>query len=359
MAARITAPAVVAVIVCALAPAYADVNLSLYGNLDGVIKTTGTRATTEDGFSAAQLDLFATATEGRWSLLTETLFEANDENEFVLDVERIQVGYLVREWLRVSVGRFHTAIGYYNDAFHHGTYFMMAVSRPAMVSFEDEGGLIPAHNVGVHADGRFTVGESHLRYDVELANGHGADALAIQNAHDGDRAKMGNLRLRYEPGGSLEGLVIGGNLAFDGISRIAMSTEPGAPAPRPALHEWIVGAHAAYLAHDVQLITEAMLLQRTEVDTGVPHRTYAMFVEAGRTIDDVTPYARYELARFPDDPDPYTQKTTTDDYQTATLGVKHSTTENVALKAEAAVTFSRAPGSDPLFVLTAQLAFAF
>jgi hypothetical protein len=39
--------------------------------------------------------------------------------------------------------------------------------------------------------------------------------------------------------------------------------------------------------------------------------------------------------------------------------VKHSTTDNVALKAEASVTFSQAPGADPLFTLTGQIAFAF
>jgi hypothetical protein len=39
--------------------------------------------------------------------------------------------------------------------------------------------------------------------------------------------------------------------------------------------------------------------------------------------------------------------------------VKHSTSENVVLKLQAGVVVSSAPGSDPLFNVTGQVAFAF
>jgi hypothetical protein len=356
---RGTAGLALAITILASASARADTQFNLYGDLNGALATTGTRADTTDGFSAAKLYLFTTSTAGRWAFLAETLFEAGDENSFELDVERIEIGYLYRDWLRVRVGRFHSAIGYYNDAFHHGTYFMVPVGRPTMIEFEDGGGLIPAHNIGVHADGRFAVGEAHVHYDAELTNGRAADPLEIQNAHDSNRPKAINLRLRYEPAGALDGLVVGGNLYFDSIPAREM-TSPADPAPPlGAIHEWIVGLHAAYLEHDVHLIAEAMMVQHTEVDDGAQHRTYAAFIEAGHAFDDVTPYARYEWTQFPDDGDPYMQKTRDDGYQTATLGVRHLTSENVALKAQAAVMFSRAPGSDPLFTLTGQIAFAF
>ena len=341
--------------------AHGDIAVSMYGDVDGVLKTTGTRAGTEDGFSAAKLDLFATTTVDRWLFLAETMFEAGDENSFALDVERVEIGYLYRNWLRVLVGRFHSAIGYYNDAFHHGTYFMVPAERPTMVEFEDGGGLIPAHNVGIHVDGRFAIGDDHVHYDVELANGRAADPLEIQNNHDTNRPKSVNLRLRYEPAGSLDGLVVGANLYFDGI--------PGGPPPTDTgevtavghgrLHEWIVGAHAAYFEHDLHFVTEAVMVQHTELETGARVRTYAAFGEVGRAFDKVTPYARYEWTRFPREGDTFYAKTADDSYQTASLGVKHATSDNIALKAQAAVTFLRAPGVDPLVTLTAQVAFAF
>lgn len=357
--ARACAPAAVLALLHA-SPARAESDLGLYGDINGTVATTGTRAGTEDGFNAAKLDLFWVSTAGRWSFLAEAMFEAGDENAFALDVERVQVSYLVREWLRVSAGRFHTALGYYNDAFHHGTYFMVPVGRPTMVEFEDGGGLIPAHNVGVHADGRFALGGDHLRYDLELANGRGSEAVMILDHHDTNRPKVANLRVRYEPGGALEGLVIGGNVYFDGIAGITPATAAGGgPPARSAIHEWIFGAHAAYLERGVHFVAEAMLVQHTELDTGTAHRSYAAFGEFGRSYGDVTPYARYEWVQFPDEGDPYYQRAAGDGYQTVLVGVKHSTSENVALKAQAAATFSPAPGSDPLFTFTGQIAFAF
>src|SRR5690349_16063160 len=86
-------PVAVALMIAAAAtrPARADVALSVYGDVDGGIQTTGTRTGTSDGFSAAKLELFTTATAGNWSFLAETLFEAGDDNEFGVDVERIQI----------------------------------------------------------------------------------------------------------------------------------------------------------------------------------------------------------------------------------------------------------------------------
>lgn len=355
---RATLAVALAVTGSAPTAARAETEISLYGDVDAGLTTTGTRASTQDGFSAAKLDLFATASTGRWSFLAETMFEAGEENSFELDVERVQVGYLFREWLRVFAGRFHTAIGYYNDAFHHGAYFMLPVGRPTMVEFEDGGGLIPAHNIGLHADGRFAVGDGHLRYDLELANGRAADPLAIQNNHDTNRPKAVNLRLRYEPGGTLDGLVVGGNLYFDGIP--ADTTMPGGGTPAlGALHEWIIGAHVAYLENNLHVIAEALAVQHTELDTGAQHRSYAMFAEAGHSFDKVIPYVRYELTRFPSEGDPYYRKAEADGYQTVSLGVKHATSDNIALKAQASLTFFVADGADPLLTLTGQVAFAF
>ncbi|HET7503835.1 MAG TPA: porin [Kofleriaceae bacterium] len=339
---------------CALSPpALADSQFNLYGDIDAGLTTTGTRAGTADGFSAATLDLFTTTTVDRWQFLAEVLFEAGDENAFNLDVERIEVGYLFRNWLRVRVGRFHTAIGYYNDAFHHGAYFMLPVGRPTAVEFEDGGGLIPAHTVGLHADGRLPAGDGHLRYDLELANGRGAEPDAIQNEHDTNRPKAFNVRLRYEPGGTLDGLVVGGNLYFDSIPAFA------GPTPHGALHEWIVGAHAAYFEHEIHAVAEAMMIQHSELGTDAHHRTYAVFAEVGHSLDKLTPYARYQWTQFPDEGDAFYARTADDGYQAVSLGVKHATSDNIALKAEAGVTFSQAPGADPLFSVTGQVAFAF
>jgi hypothetical protein len=346
------------VIVGVAPPARADISLSLYGDVDGGLQTTGTRVGTTDGFSAAKLEFFTAASAGNWSFLAETLFEAGDENEFGIDVERIQVNYLYREWLRLAVGRFHTAVGYYNDGFHHGAFFMPGVARPQVVQFEDDGGLIPAHSVGVHIDGRFPIGDAHLRYDVDLGNGRASNREIVQVEHDTNRPKSFNVRLRYEPSGSLDGLIVGGNLYFDGIpARPAMpQTEVS---PLGALHEWLAGFHAAYFEHDLHAVLEVYAIKHTELDTGAGHWTYAGFAELGRSFGKNMPFARYEYTRFPSEGDPYFGNTAADGYQAFTAGVKHAASDNIALKAQAAVIVSRAPDADPLYTLTGQVAFAF
>lgn len=341
--------------------ASAEIELNVYGDTDATLKTDGTRTGTQDGFAAAKLDFFTTTTVSRWTFLAETLFEAGSDNSFAVDVERVEVGYLYRDWLRVFAGRFHTALGYYNDAFHHGTFFMVPVGRPAALEFEDGGGIIPAHNIGLHADGRFEVGDDHIRYDVELANGRNGDPFVVQSNHDTNRPKAVNVRLRYEPSGDLEGLIVGGNVYFDSIptSTMAASSETAFPFHFGPLHELILGVHAAYFEHDIHFIAEAMMVQHTEVDSGAAHRTYAAFAELGHAFAALTPYARYEYTRFPVEGDPYYLRTAADGFQTASLGVKHATTDNIALKLQAGLMFSDRAGTDPTLTLTGQVAFAF
>jgi hypothetical protein len=233
---------------------------------------------------------------------------------------------------------------------------MLPVSRPEFVQFEDDGGLIPAHSVGVHADGRFALGDSHLRYDLDVGNGRSADPTSVQNNHDTNRPKAFNVRLRYEPSGALEGLIVGGNLYFDSIPGRAMTADLNALG---RVHQWLLGAHLAYVEHDVQVIAEAYALLDTEQDTGTRHTTYAAFAEGGRTFDQVSPYARYQWTRFASSGDPYFGRTEADGVQIVTAGVKHATSDNIVLKAEASATLSRAPGADPVFGLTGQVAFAF
>lgn len=88
--------AAIAVIWVTARSARADIGLNLYGDINRTLQTTGTRRGTSDGFRAAKLDLFTVTTIDRWSFLSETMFEAGDENAFALDVERVEVGYLYR-----------------------------------------------------------------------------------------------------------------------------------------------------------------------------------------------------------------------------------------------------------------------
>ncbi len=324
-------------------PARADVTLQLFADVAADLRHDGSR--THADFSSNHLDFFGSASRERFSLLSEVVFEVGDNNEFAADVERLQASYLVAEWLRISAGRFHTAIGYYNDAFHHGAVFQLPVQRPLPVRFEDDGGVIPAHFVGVHLDGHIPLGRSaKLRYDLETANSRAPTRDGVVNAFDALDAKAVNARLRVETAVGTGTLVVGGNLLFDHIPQTPDHAE---------LDERILGLHAAYVAPRLSVIAEVYEV-RHDGAPGTDVTTRAGFAEVGlRIFEEVTPYALIDFVAYPDGGDPYFVAERS--HVTATAGIRWLVAETMALKVQA----SRTAGDLAETHFSAQFAFGF
>ena len=83
----------------------------------------------EDGerrnsFALGQLDFFVTSKlSDDLTLLSETVIEADSMNNFVIEIERLLLQWRPSDYFNVDIGRYHTAVGYYNTAFHHGAWF--------------------------------------------------------------------------------------------------------------------------------------------------------------------------------------------------------------------------------------------
>jgi Gram-negative porin len=346
-------------------PAAAQVSVSVFGDVDYEAKRDNGNATnpaaTTNAFSAPRIELFLTSTQGKLAFLAETMFEVGDGNTFGVDVERIEVGYLFSDKFRLRVGRFHTAIGYYNDAYHHGRYFQMTVDRPTMVRFEDEGGLIPAHSVGIHADGRLPVGAGgNIRYDAEITNGRGSTPGMVDNLEDPNNGKMYNLRLRFEPA-AIDGLVIGGSAAYDVIP--ASVDGSGAP-PLASIRELIFGGHIAYLENRTHVIGEYLFIQHHNDSASWTGVTQSAFLELGYDAGIIGPYVRGELAHFPADTaanDPFFANNalflSRGSSKSGVVGVRSLLSDFLALKLEGEYVHRDDGGS--IRSVAAQCAFAF
>jgi hypothetical protein len=121
-----------------------------------------TRDSAEDDFG---VDIFATMESGKLVVLAETLVSKKDQH-----IERLQIGMKVGNstaWL----GRFHNPIGYWNSQFHHGAYLQTTVSRPFVVEFEHDGGILPTHLTGLLIEGIRESGNSGLGYALAVAAG--------------------------------------------------------------------------------------------------------------------------------------------------------------------------------------------
>ncbi len=320
--------------VLAVSTAHADINLDMYGSFDYSVVS---QSETTNQFGVPKLSFLYTQTYGKLSFLAEPLFEVDSlttENEFTIDLDRFEITYLVNDWMRVKAGRFHSAVGYYNDAYHHAAIFMPTIDRPTIV--EDNGfGLIPGFLVGLHADGRFHLGASlALHYDVEVANTRGLEPDATQSLFDMRNEKAFNLRLRLEFGGDLDGLVVGANLLFDWI--------PANPEPvdmHSAQTERLYGAHVVYLEHNVHFISEFLWTEHRDEVTEQLYREYGFFAEAGYAVKNFLPFVRYERLHFLDGDDPFLGELVTryGSFDAFTAGLKWSFDEHLAAKVAASI----------------------
>jgi hypothetical protein len=322
-------------------PAYADgVDLKVYGDVDYAVRNHSEVSNT---FSAAQFEFFPTADVDRGSFLAEVVAEGDTStNEVGVEVERLQVGYLFADWLRLKAGRMHTAFGYYNDGYHHGKFFELTTGRPYLVNFEDAGGLLVAHLVGVAVDGKASLGSAgDLHYDLEVGNGRARTIEEVAVAGARKNTKMVNLRLRLLPNFA-EGLVVGANVEIDEVppSPISTTTDVASPIPH-TLREVVIGAHVVYMEHHFHLLGEFATVRHQDVVTEVTYRTYGGFAEVGYSFGDFTPYGRYELLRFDAKRDPLFEQGLlggTDRVQDVRVGIKWNPTGNLALKLEGRTT---------------------
>ncbi len=90
---------------------------------------------------------------------------------FNAEVERVIIRYDVNDYFKLSFGRYHTPINYWNTAFHHGQWLQTTISRPEMTQFG--GSFIPVHFVGSLAEGAIPAGGLNLNYAAGMGNGRG------------------------------------------------------------------------------------------------------------------------------------------------------------------------------------------
>jgi len=125
-----------------------------------------------NSFYLGQMNLFITSrltdTSG---IIAETVFESDDRNAYGVELERLLYNFAPNDYFNLSVGRYHTSIGYYNTAYHHSTWMQTAMDRPELFAFEDDGGILPIHNVGVSVTGKVPSGSLGMHYIYELGNG--------------------------------------------------------------------------------------------------------------------------------------------------------------------------------------------
>ena len=259
---------------------------------------TAKRDTTS--FTLGQLDLFVTSdVSEKFRFLSEIVFEAGPDNVFGVDVERYLLQYSPNDYFNVSVGRYHTAIGYYNTAYHHSTWLQTTTGRPFLFAFEDGGGILPIHNVGVSATGLIPSGRLGLHYVAELGNGRASNsypninpnvsAEAVQNIIDEHNGKSFNLAFYVRPT-ALRGLQAGLSVYHDNLTPIAL----------PNISENIFAAHAVFVRPGFEWLNEALLIRHALNGTSHVFKTPGFYTQLSRRWGSYRPYFRYQYVNAAD-----------------------------------------------------------
>ncbi len=315
-----------------------DVGLPLHGFLDaGYASSSGTPpAYDKSGFRLGTFDIYLTPQLGdRVKGLVELAFEYGSDGGLGTDLERLQLGYVVNDNLTLWGGRFHTPYGYWNTAFHHGAQIQTSITRPRMIAFEDQGGILPSHTVGAWATGKIDTSLGRVNYDVFTGNSDSMrDGTLDYNASgfsSGTPALGFNLGLSPK---SVPGLTFG----LHGVTEKINSYDASAVFNGQSTLQ-VTGAYAFYESDNWEVIGEYFSFNNTDNfgNTG-SHQSSAGFIQAGYQLGNrMTAFARYEKADL-NKRDPYFSLMNNgatnfgSSYNQSTIGVRYDLDPRSALK---------------------------
>jgi len=310
-----------------------DTGLPVHGFADvGAARSSGADPQRLRGFNIGTLELYLTPQfDSRVKSLFELAFEFDQEGHAELELERLQLGYALNDAVTVWAGRFHTPFGLWNTSFHHGANLQTSIYRPRFIDFEDKGGIIPAHSVGLWLTGKTALGPGKVTYDGYLTNGPRVRERTLDfNAFtDDNHGKMLGFNLGYQPNGALNGLTLG--LHGFGSSVDAYSTS-SAVMSRTRLRA--AGAYLGYDASDWEVIAEYYRFANVDDATDTRRLSSAWFAQIGKTFGSLTPFVRYEQTALDPNDNYFLSQRTGRSYKRAVLGARYAIDARSSFKFE-------------------------
>lgn len=275
-----------------------------------------------EGFSLGQVVAHLNAVLApRLSTAVEATLTSRETGP-IATLERLILAYDVSDALRISAGRYHTPISWWNTQFHHGLWLQNSIDRPNMVRFGTP--LIPVHFLGLLASGKVPMGTSTLVYEAGVGNGRADDLVGAGDAGEdgGEPAWVGGLRFRP---GLLTGLELGVHGYLDELDDAAVGE----------VAERILGGHVVWQANP-EILFEYL---RFDHDPGLAGAgtvaSDAFYVQVGFRLPprpSIQPYARVEAVDVGTGDPLFTPGVL--DYEGVIAGVRFDFADFAALKGE-------------------------
>ena len=282
------------------------------------------------GFQTGTMDFYLTPHLGEHvKALAELVFEFDEAGDLGTDLERLQIGYSFNDSANIWLGRFHTPLGQYNATYHHGQQIQTALQRPRFIGFEDQGGIIPTHTVGLWGTGSVPAHGGRLSYDLYLGNNPLLRDGQLKPDNSGSSragASFGG-NAGYQFGGSLSGLKIGVHGYRSQVVDDALKL--------PVSRINIVGAYAVLDSEQWDMISEYYHFNNQDQSGArASHDSWAAFAQLGRHFGLFTPYLRLEKSSLEQGDAYFAAQTLARSYTREALGARYELTPTSAIKLE-------------------------
>ena len=252
---------------------------------------------------------------------------------FNVEVERMILRFDKSDQLKLSFGRYHTPINYWNTAFHHGQWLQTTIARPEMIQFG--GKFLPVHFVGALVEGSIPAGGLNLNYKAGLGNGRGSVISRAGDAGDinSSRAWLADGFVKPNWAYSLEA---GGSYYSDLVT---------IPTSVSSFGEHIVSGHVVWTREDPEFIAEYAAVRHEVVGATSPTWNHAYYVQAAYRLPQFDrlwkPYFRFEHIDVAANDIVFA---TVPELDGATMGVRYDASPLAAVKFEYR-TWTRGPGT--------------
>ncbi len=239
-------------------------------------------------FYTGDFDLLLTARiNDKASVLSEIAFGEGEAQTFSVDLERVLFNYDYNDHLRMSFGRYHTGIGYYNRAFHSGTWLQTTADRPLVMEFAHDGGVLPTQAVGLSFTGSIPSGRLGLNYIAEYGSSDTRlHDLADAETDDEENGNHINVGLFARPE-SIPGLQIGGSIYHDRIKDLSHGSDA-------SLGQTIVNGHIVYIRHGIEFLNEGFLIRHAYQQSSTVYNMPAFYSQISKQFHRIRPFFRYQ-----------------------------------------------------------------